>query len=131
MLLISFAFDLLQGATIYTKSDLRNAYHLVRIREVDEWKTSFNTPSGHYEYTVMPFGLTNSPVVFQCLVNDVLRDLLNRFVFVYLDDVLIFSKSREEHISHVQAVLQLLLQQSLLVRLKSVPCRICILLRIY
>ena len=114
--LISSAFELLQGATIFTKLDLRNAYHLVRIREGDEWKTAFNTPTGHYEYLVMPFGLTNAPAVFQALVNDVLRDMLNRFVFVYLDDILIFSQSREEHIHHVQAVLQRLLENSLFVK---------------
>ena len=65
----------------------------MRIREGDECKTAFNTPSGHYEYLVMPFGLTNAPAVFQGLVNDVLRDILN--VFVYLDDILIFSKNKQ------------------------------------
>ena len=75
--LISSAFELLQGSTIFSKLDLRNAYHLVRIREGDEWKTTFNTPTGHYEYLVMPFGLTNAPAVFQALVNDVLRDMLD------------------------------------------------------
>jgi hypothetical protein len=62
----------------------------VRIREEDEWKTAFNTPLGHFEYRVLPFGLANAPAVFQALVNDVLRDMLNIFVFVYLDDILIF-----------------------------------------
>jgi len=114
--LISSAFELLQGATIFTKLDLRNAYHLVRIREGDEWKTAFNTSSGHYEYLVMPFGLTNAPAVFQALVNDVLRDMLDRYVFVYLDDILIFSKTLKEHIHHVQTVLQRLLENSLFVK---------------
>jgi hypothetical protein len=91
--LISSAFELLQGATIFSKLDLRNAYHLVRIREGDDWNTAFNTPSGHYEYLDMPFGLTNAPAVFQGLVNYVLRDILN--VFVYLDDILIFSKNKQ------------------------------------
>ncbi len=85
------ASELLQGASIFTKLDLRNAYHLVRIWQGDEWKTAFNTPTGHYEYLVMPFGLTNTPAVFQALINDVLRNMLNQFVFLYLDDILISS----------------------------------------
>ena len=114
--LISSAFELLKGASIFSKLDLRNAYHLVRIREGDEWKTAFNTPSGHYEYLVMPFGLTNAPAVFQALVNDVMRDMLNKFVFIYLDDILIFSKSEEEHVQHVRRVLQRLLENQLFVK---------------
>uniref|UniRef100_A0A674PJ94 Uncharacterized protein n=1 Tax=Takifugu rubripes TaxID=31033 RepID=A0A674PJ94_TAKRU len=114
--LIASAFELLQGAMVFTKLDLRNAYHLVRIREGDEWKTAFNTPTGHYEYLVMPFGLTNAPAVFQALINDILRDMLNKTVFVYLDDILIFSCSKEEHVHHVQAVLQRLLENSLFVK---------------
>ncbi len=78
---MSSAFELLQGATIFTKLDLRSAYHLVRIREGDERKTAFNTHTGHFEYLFMPFGLSNSPAVFQALVNDVLRDMVDRFFF--------------------------------------------------
>ena len=114
--LMSSSFDRLRGATIFSKLDLRNAYNLVRIRQGDEWKTAFNTPNGHYEYYVMPFGLTNAPAVFQALVNDVLRDMLNRFVFVYLDDILIFSRTREEHIQHVRKVLRRLLENQLYVK---------------
>lgn len=114
--LLTSAFELLQGATVFTKLDLRNAYHLVRIREGDEWKTAFNTPTGHYEYLVMPFGLTNAPAVFQALVNDVLRDMLNIFVFVYLDDILIFSRDLSDHTRHVQQVLRRLLENSLYVK---------------
>ena len=114
--LVSSAFELLQGATIFTKLDLRNAYHLVRIREGDEWKTGFNTPSGHYEYLVMPFGLTNAPAVFQALINDVLREFLNHFVFVYLDDILIFSRDEGSHVSHVRQVLRKLLDNHLYVK---------------
>ncbi|KAI3370812.1 hypothetical protein L3Q82_007120 [Scortum barcoo] len=104
------------GATIFTKLDLRNAYHLVRIREGDEWKTAFNTPLGHFEYLVMPFGLTNAPAVFQALINDVLRDFLNRFVFVYLDDILIYSRNLPDHQLHVRQVLQRLLENRLFVK---------------
>jgi len=82
--LMSSVFNQLQQARVFTKLDLRNAYHLVRIREGDEWKTGFNTPSGHYEYLVMPFGLTNAPAVFQAMINDILRDFLDKFVYVYI-----------------------------------------------
>ena len=77
--LIDSAFGPLHQSTVFSKLDLRNAYHLVRIKQGDEWKTAFNTPLGHFEYLVMPFGLTNAPAVFQALINDVLRDMLNRF----------------------------------------------------
>jgi len=72
--LLASAFEPVQGATVFTKLDLRNAYHLLRIRDGDEWKTAFKTPLGQFEYLVMPFGLTNAPACFQALVNDVLRD---------------------------------------------------------
>ena len=104
--LLSSSFEPLSDATVFTKLDLRNVYHLVRIREGDEWKTAFNTHLGHYEYRVMPFGLTNAPAVFQTLVNDVLRDMLDQFVVVYLDDILIYSRSLQEHRVHVRRVLQ-------------------------
>ncbi len=113
---MSSAFELLQGTQVFTKLDLRNAYHLVRIREGDEWKTAFNTPSGHYEYLVLPFGLTNAPAVFQGLVNSVLGDMINQFVFVYLDDILIFSPSLQLHTQHVRRVLQRLLENQLFVK---------------
>lgn len=117
--LMTTAFEILQGATIFTKLDLRNAYHLVRIREGDEWKTAFNTPTGHYEYQVMPFGLVNAPAVFQAFINDVLREMLNIFVFVYLDDILIFSRNLQEHIQHVRQVLTQLLKHKLFVKLEK------------
>lgn len=114
--LMDSAFTALQGATVFTKLDLRNAYHLVRIREGDQWKTAFNCPLGHFEYQVMPFGLTNAPAVFQNMVNDVLRDMLNRFLFVYLDDLLIYSPDLETHQHHVRQVLQRLLANRLFVK---------------
>uniref|UniRef100_A0A3Q3AU88 ribonuclease H n=1 Tax=Kryptolebias marmoratus TaxID=37003 RepID=A0A3Q3AU88_KRYMA len=114
--LMNSAFERIQGATVFTKLDLRNAYHLVRIRVGDEWKTAFNTPTGHYEYLVMPFGQTNAPAVFQALVNDVLRDMIGQFVFVYLDDILIFSNNLHTHITQVRSVLLRLLQNNLFVK---------------
>ncbi len=117
--LMSSAFERLQGASIFSKLDLRNAYHLVRIRKGDEWKTAFNTPRGHFEYLVMPFGLSNSPAVFQALVNDVLRDMVDQFIYVYLDDILIFSSSLQEHVQHVRRVLQRLLENGLLSRRRN------------
>ena len=89
---------------------------VVCIREGDERKTGFNTHLGHFEYLVMPFGLTNAPAVFQALVNDVLRDLLNICVVVYLDDILIFSRTPKEHTDHVRLVLQWLLENRLFIK---------------
>ncbi|KAI2644189.1 Transposon Tf2-9 polyprotein [Labeo rohita] len=111
--LTNTALDALSGAHFFTKLDLRSAYNLVRIREGDEWKTAFITPTSHYETLVMPFGLCNSPAAFQHLINDVLRDMLGRWCYAYLDDILIYSKTLEEHIQHVRAVLQRLLAHQL------------------
>ena len=113
---MSSVFDQLQQAQVFTKLDLRNAYHLMRIREGDEWKTGFNTPTGHYEYCVMPFGLTNAPAVFQAMINDILRDFLDQFVYVYLDDILIYSPDISSHRNHVSQVLQRLLENQLYVK---------------
>jgi hypothetical protein len=104
--LIGEALDRLGAAFIFTKIDLRSGYNLVRIAKGDEWKTAFRTRYGHYEYRVMPFGLTNAPATFQNLMNDVLRDFLDDFAVVYLDDILIFSRSLDEHKRHVRLVLE-------------------------
>ncbi|KAI2647035.1 Transposon Tf2-6 polyprotein [Labeo rohita] len=101
--LMSSAFERLQGASVFTKLDLRNVYHLVRIREGDEWKTAFNTPRGHFEYLVMPFGLSNSPAVFQALINDVLRDMHIRRVLQRLLESGLFVKA-EKCVFHAQSV---------------------------
>ena len=118
--LMSTNLEPLLQANIFTKLDLRNAYHLVRIREGDEWKTAFKTPRGHYEYLVMPFGLTNAPGVFQEMMNDILHDMLDIFVVLYLDDILVFSRSLEEHTQHVHLVIQRLLENRLY--LKAEKC---------
>src|SRR5690606_10294399 len=106
--LIPELLDRIRGAKYFTKLDLRGAYNLVRIKEGEEWKTAFRTRYGHFEYLVMPFGLTNAPASFQSLINNVLREFLDRFVIVYLDDILVYSKSLDDHIAHVTQVLELL-----------------------
>ncbi|ROL42288.1 Transposon Tf2-6 polyprotein [Anabarilius grahami] len=104
------ALEHLRGATVFTKLDLRSAYNLIRIREGDDWKTAFVTLTGHYEYLIMPYGLVNAPSVFQDFIHEVLREFLPRFVLVYIDDILIYSRSLAEHRHHVAEVLQCLRQ---------------------
>lgn len=117
---ISTAFELLDGAKIFTKLDLHNhAYQLVHIKEGDEWKIAFNTPTGYYEYLVMPLGLTNAPAVFYNLVNGILQDMLNIFVLVYLDNILIFSPDEDTHKGYVRKVLQRLLNNQLHVKVEK------------
>jgi hypothetical protein len=99
--LISSLLDRLRTGKIFAELNFRGAYNLLRIRPGDEWKTTFRTCYGHFEYTVMPFGLTNAPVVFQHLMNDIFREYMDEFVVVYLDDILIFSKNQETHDKHV------------------------------
>ncbi|KAL0149399.1 hypothetical protein M9458_055296, partial [Cirrhinus mrigala] len=111
--LVPASLEQLRKAKVFTKLDLRSAYNLIRIRAGDEWKTAFSTTSGHYEYTVMPFGLANSPSFFQAFVNEVFRDMLNRWVIIYIDDILIFSNNYSEHVTHVRAVLQRLITHQL------------------
>ena len=104
--LISNLLERLSGAKYFTKLDLRGAYNLVRIRPGDEWKTAFRTHYGHFEYTVMPFGLTNALAIFQHMANDIFQDFLDIFTIVYLDDILIYSKTQEEHDEHVRQELR-------------------------
>ncbi len=118
--LVPAALEHLRGATIFTKLDLRSVYNLIRMREGDEWKTAFVTPTGHYEYLVMPYGLANAPSVFQDFMHEVLREYLHRFVLVYIDDILIYSRSLAEHRHHVAEVLQRLRQLRLF--LKAEKC---------
>lgn len=111
--LVPAALEQLRTAKYFTKLDLRSAYNLIRIPEGDEWKTAFSTSTRHYEYLVMLFGLVNSPSVFQAFINDVFRDMLNRWAIVYIDDILIYSDSLEEHVRYVRSVLQCLIDHQL------------------
>ncbi|KAK1439863.1 hypothetical protein QVD17_05685 [Tagetes erecta] len=106
-------FDQLQGATCFSKIDLRSGYHQLRVHEDDIPKTAFRTRYGHFEFTVMPFGLTNAPAVFMDLMNRVCRPYLDRFVIVFIDDILIYSKSKAEHEQHLSTILQMLKQEQL------------------
>ncbi|KNF05795.1 hypothetical protein PSTG_01192 [Puccinia striiformis f. sp. tritici PST-78] len=98
---------------VFSKIDLRGAYHLIRIADGHEYLTVFNTRHGAFEYLVMPFGLTNAPATFQALMNEILGDLVNDCVVVYLDDILIYSRSQAEHIEHVREVLKRLRSSNL------------------
>ncbi|GJR85268.1 putative reverse transcriptase domain-containing protein [Tanacetum coccineum] len=105
-------FDQLQGSRVYSKIDLRSGYHQLRVREEDISKTAFRTRYGHYEFQVMPFGLTNAPV-FMDLMNRVCKPYLDRFVIVFIDDILIYSKSIKEHEGHLKLILNLLKKEEL------------------
>ncbi|GBE80968.1 Transposon Tf2-12 polyprotein [Sparassis crispa] len=104
--LIDDLLDRVQGCKVFSVLDLKNAFNHVRIKAGDEWKTAFRTHLGLFEYTVMPFGLTNAPSTFQAFIQDTLRDLLDVVCVVYIDDILIFSRTQEEHDRHVQLVLE-------------------------
>ncbi|GJY08897.1 putative reverse transcriptase domain-containing protein [Tanacetum coccineum] len=106
-------FDQLQGSSVYSKIDLRSGYHQLRVREEDIPKTAFRTRYGHYEFQVMPFGLTNAPAVFMDLMNRVCKPYLDKFVIVFIDDIMIYSKNKQEHEEHLKLILELLKKEEL------------------
>ncbi|GJV24839.1 putative reverse transcriptase domain-containing protein [Tanacetum coccineum] len=106
-------FDQLQGSSIYSKIDLRSGYHQLRVREQDIPKTAFRTRYGHYEFQVMPFGLTNAHAVFMDFMNRVCKPYLDKFVIVFIADILIYSKDEKEHEEHLKAILELLKKEQL------------------
>ncbi|WMV08301.1 hypothetical protein MTR67_001686 [Solanum verrucosum] len=116
---INDLFDQLKGAKVFSKIDSRSGYHQLRVRVEDIPKTAFRTQYGHYEFLVMPFGLTNAPAVFMDLMNRVFKPYLDQFVVVFIDDILIFSRSSEDHDKHLRIILQILKEKELYAKLSK------------
>ena len=111
--------DQLVGARVFSKIDLRSGYHQIKVKDEDMQKTAFRTRYGHYEYKVMPFGVTNAPGVFMKYMNRIFHTYLDKFVVVFIDDILIYSKNEEEHAKHLKIVLQVLKEKKLYAKLSK------------
>lgn len=120
MPLIEEIVDELVGTKYFTKLDMRDGYHQVRMKQEDEYKTAFKTHHVHFQFRVMPFGLTNALATFQCLMNHILSPFLRKFVLVFLDDILIYSPTLDSHIEHIRLVLAKLREHQLF--MKSSKC---------
>ena len=112
-------FDQLKDASVFSKIDLQSRYHQLRIKDADVHNTTFRTQYGHYEFLVMPFGLTNAPAAFMDLMNCVFRLYVDRFIVVFIDDILVYSKDREDHDTHLRGVLETLRKEQLYAKLRK------------
>ena len=115
--------DQLKNVVYFTKLDLCSGYHQIRVAKQDVWNTAFKTKQGLFEWLVMSFGLCNLPTNFMCVMNDVFRPLLDDFVIVYLDDILVFNRTWDEHVRHVKQVLDTLQREKLYVKMSK--CEFC------
>ena len=111
--------DQLIGASVFSKIDLRSGYHQIKVKDEDVQKTAFRTRYGHYEYSVMPFGVTNAPGVFMEYMNRIFHEYLDRFVVVFIDDILVYSKSVADHAEHLRIVLEVLKERKLYAKLSK------------
>jgi hypothetical protein len=116
---IDYLLDQLNNVVYFTKLDLCSGYHQIRVAEQDAWKTIFKTKHGLFEWLVMPFGLCNAPTAFMCVMNDVFRPFLDDFMIVYLEDILIFRRNRDQHVRNVKQVLDTLQREKLYIKLSK------------